>query len=417
MSSTQYQHVIVGGGIVAGYAARIFAENGAGSQLCILSADDELPYDRPALSKDFLAGEESQEDILINEADFYSAHEIDIRLQTVVRQIDFSNKRVQLQDDVITYDQLLIATGARPKTLPIPGFDQGGIHTLRTMDDARHIRTDARNAKRAVVIGGSFIGMEVGSVLQRLGVPTTLVFPEDRVWEAFFTPEMSRFFEAYYRDRGVEFVTGTLIEEFRGVEGRVAGVALKSGQELPANLVVAGVGVEPNVEFVQDRDLPIEDGILVNPFLETDQPGVFAAGDVARYRDIHSDKRRRFEHWDNAKNQGEHAARAMLGTQEAFRHVPYFFSDVFSLSYEFWGDTSAAATAVHRGQIDDGSFSTWWLDADNHLVAAFVMDRPDEEREAAPMWIREKAVLAPDLLGRGEALEKVSELDLAAIKE
>lgn len=407
MSTEQFKYVIIGGGLAAGYAARTFAQHGesASTQLCILSADSEFPYERPSLSKQYLAGEASVADILINKPDFYAQHGISVRLETVVGRVDFDSHLLYAGNDIIGYENLMIATGARAKTLPTPGFDLRGVHTLRMALDARIIRREANDASRAVVIGGSFIGMEVASVLQSLGVQTTLVFPEARVWQSLFTPEMSQFFEQYYAERGVDFVTGAMLDRLEGQDGHVERVILQSGQAIPATLVVAGVGVKPNLELFRETPLQINDGILVNRFLETIEPNVFAVGDVARYHDPLTDKLIRFEHWDNAKAQGEHAARGMLGIRQEYLHVPYFFSDVFDLSFEFWGSTVDAATSVLRGDLDAGQFSTWWLDSDGRLVAAFVMDRPEEERALAPDWIRERATLTPETLRTAQFLQ------------
>lgn len=406
MSIEEYKYVIIGGGVAAGYAAQTIAEHGdnASSQLCILSADSQIPYERPSLSKQFLAGNKMMSDILINEPDFYTEHGIDIRLRTVVGRVDCKEKLLYAGNDAIAFENLLIATGARPKQLSAPGFDLNGIYTLRLVSDARQIRDDIDNARRAVVIGGSFIGMEVSSVLQGQGIETTLVFPNDRVWQNFFTPEMSRFFEEYYRARGVSFVKEARVDRFLGDDDHVRRVALDSGQELAADLVVAGVGVQPNIEMFRNTPLHTDDGIVVNRFLETIVPGIFAAGDIANFHDPLTDQLRRIEHWDNAKTQGQHAACGMLGIRQEYRHVPYFFSDVFDLSYEFWGDTGDAESVVYRGEPAEESFSAWWLDADNQLAAAFVLNRPDEEAEMAPTWIRNRTTLDPEPLGDAESL-------------
>jgi NADPH-dependent 2,4-dienoyl-CoA reductase/sulfur reductase-like enzyme len=170
-----------------------------------------------------------------------------------------------------------------------------------------------------------------------------------------------------------------------------------SGRKVPADLVVAGIGVLPATEALEGSGLRLDDGVLVNEYLETGAPDVYAAGDVANYYDVLFARRRRVEHWDNAVQQGEHAARLLTGEREPFVHVPYFFSDVFDLSYEFWGDTAGADQAVLRGDLDGGRFSTWWLKA-GRLVAAFVLNRPDDERDVAPLWIAERRQVTPELL-------------------
>lgn len=403
-----YKCVILGGGLAAGYAAQAAAEAGVEpGELGIVSAEATLPYERPPLSKDFLAGDKTAAEILINEPSFYEENNIDVHLETVVGRVDLQHKQLYTNDEPITYEKLLIATGARPHKFDLPGSNLEGLFYLREIGDAQHIRAAAEDAFRAVVIGGSFIGMEVASVLQQSGVDTTMVFPGEHVWESFFTPRMSTFFETYYQERGVEFVTGTKAASFKGENGRISHVVLQTGQELPADLVVAGIGVIPNTELFAnssvhaDTALQIEDGIVVNRFLETNVPDVFAAGDVARYADPIFGKTRRIEHWDNAVAQGQHAMRAMMGKRELFAHVPYFFSDVFDLSYEFWGDTAAADQVVHRGDVEDGQFSAWWL-KDGRLHATFVMDRPDEERELAPQWIKSGQPLAAERLQDSE---------------
>jgi NADPH-dependent 2,4-dienoyl-CoA reductase/sulfur reductase-like enzyme len=232
-----------------------------------------------------------------------------------------------------------------------------------------------------------------------------MIFPEERVWQAFFTPEMSAFFEEYYRDRGVTILPEQEIDSFAG-EGKVTHVVTQAGDKLPADMVVAGIGVSANSELFVDSGLQLADGtIRVNRFLETNFPGVVAAGDVTRYESTLYDRSLHIEHWDNAVAQGKHAACVMLGELQPFEHVPYFFSDVFDLSYEFWGDIQDAAEAVHRGSVEDGEFSTWWLDGDGRLVAAFVMNRPDEERELAPKWIKSGKQLAADWLRSNKTLQ------------
>lgn len=394
-----YKNVILGGGLTAGYAAQTFAEMGSQpGDLCIVSAEGTLPYERPSLSKGFLAGEEDRADILINEPEFYRDNGIEVLLDTAVTHVDFNKKRLYAGDNEITYEKLLIATGARPHTLDLPGSDLDNIFYLRQIGDARQIRQQAQRADTAVVIGGSFIGMEAASVLQSEGVEVTMIFPEARVWEAFFTPQMSAFFERYYRDRGVTILPGQQIASFRG-DGKVRYVVTQSGQKLLVDMVVAGIGVQPNGDLFANSALELANGaIIVNRFLQTNLPDVLAAGDVTRYRSTLYERPLHIEHWDNAVAQGQHAAKLLLGELQPFEHVPYFFSDVFDLSYEFWGDVRGANEVVHRGAVADGEFSAWWLGEDGRLLAAFVMNRPEEERDCAPYWIQSGQALSADWL-------------------
>mgnify|MGYP001191873124 CR=1 FL=1 len=408
-----YTYVIMGGGLAAGYAAQVFADaSPAPHGTAIFSNEDVPPYDRPPLSKAYLAGDKEAADTYINAPTFYKNNHIKLFLNTPVTAVDLDKRQIVTRQGRCGYEKLLIATGSRPRTFALPGSDLAGIHYLRRLSDAQDIRAEMETGKQAVVIGGSFIGMEVASVLARKGISTTLTFPESRVWAAFFTPAMSDFFAAYYKERGVTILPGTKIEGFRGGNGRIQAVQLAQGKNLPADFVVAGIGVKPNLEIFQGSALQINEGIMVNRFLETNVPGVFAAGDVAEYRDVISDTSRRIEHWDNAYQQGRHAAAVMLGKRTVFKAVPYFFSDVFDLSYEFWGDPQGAETIIHRGDMANGRFSVWWL-RDARLKAAFVMNRPDEEREVAPRWIEAQVEIDTARLSDagqplGEAAEKVT---------
>ena len=393
-----YATVILGGGMVAGYAVKELAGHGLKpGDLAIVSADDTPPYERPPLSKGFLAGKKDAASVLINAPDFYPGHGIMLLLNTTVTKVDFQNKRLLTSTgDQIEYGRLVIATGARVRKLEVPGADLDGICYLRSLDDSRRIREQAQGAKRAAIVGSGFIGMEVAAVLAQQGLDITLLFPGERVWQAFFTPQMSAAFQHYYEARGVKLVPEARVSGFAG-DGRVSQVQLQDGRKLPAELVVAGIGVVPVVDLFQDTALRLENGIAVNEHLETEIAQVYAAGDVASYWDVLFRKRRRIEHWDNAVEQGKHLARLLMGQHLPFEHVPYFFSDVFDLSYEFWGDASEADHVVHRGDIDGMSFSVWWLRS-GHLVAAFVLNRPDQERELAPAWIKDRKEIPADML-------------------
>lgn len=384
------KYLLLGGGMVAGYAAKQLVESGLkAGELTIVSADGANPYERPPLSKGFLAGKDTEASIFINTNDFYQSHEITILLSRVAEWVDPTRKRVQLRSgEEIGFEKLVVATGARVRTLEVPGADLEGVCYLRTLEDSKRIREQAGSAKRAVVIGGGFIAMEVASVLARKGIETTMVMPDDRIWKRFFTSAMSRFFEKYYTDRGVRFAKNTKVTKLKGVTGAKS-VALETGAVLDCDMVVAGVGVSPVTEPLANSGIELMNGVVVNEYLETNQPDVYAAGDVASYYDVLFDKHRRAEHWDNAVSQGQHCARIILGERKPFIHVPYFFSDVFDLSYEFWGDPSSAEEIIERGDLSSSSFSVWWL-RQGRLVAAFTMNRPDEEREAAPRLIQSK---------------------------
>jgi NADPH-dependent 2,4-dienoyl-CoA reductase/sulfur reductase-like enzyme len=404
--------VIAGGGMVAGYAAKKLIELGMGpGELTILSADTSAPYERPPLSKTFLAGKDTEESIRINDEGFYRDHGVELRLGCQVTGIDTKQKKVLVRPGgAVEFESLVIATGSQVRTLNVPGSQLAGIHYLRSVADSKAIRERATAAKRAAVIGGGFIGMEVASVLAQKQVQTTMILPEDRIWKRLFTGEMSQTFEKYFADRGVRFVKGAKVTAFRG-DGAVEAVELGGGSNVKCDMVVAGIGVRPVTEWLAGSGIEIEDGVKVDEYLETNVRGIFAAGDLANYPDVLFGKRRRVEHWDNAVSQGEHCARVLMGERTPFRHVPYFFSDVFDFSYEFWGDPAEAEHAAFRGDLAGGSFSVWWL-ARSAVVAAFVMKRPDEERETAPKWIESRQRVSAERLA-----EESSPIAAAAVAD
>lgn len=365
--------------MVAGYAAKQFVENGIKpGELGIVSADNALPYERPPLSKGYLAGKEDEQSVLINPEGFYREHAIGIHLNTHIERMDISGKRlIGKGGEEFRFSKLVLATGARVRTLDVPGADRENVLYLRSLSDSARLRDRLKNAKKVAVIGGGFIGMEVASQSAQQGRDTTMIFPQDRVWKNFFTPEMSRFFEKYYRDRAVHFVSAASVEAI-GVDS----VSLSTGARLEADLIVAGIGVTPITEIATAAGLKVENGIVVNEFLETGTADIYAAGDSANYYDVLFRKRRRVEHWDNAVKQGQYLARRLAGEATPFENIPYFFSDIFDLSYEFWGDTEGADRTEYRGDVKSPSFSAWWLKG-NKVVAAFAMNRPDAEREQA----------------------------------
>ena len=365
--------------MVAGYAAKQMAANGLKSgELGIVSADNALPYERPPLSKSFLAGKDDEQSVLINHEAFYREHGIGVHLNTRIERIDVRGKRLMGPGgEEFRFTKLIVATGAQVRKLEAPGANLEHVLYLRSLLDAARLRDRLKSAKKVAVIGGGFIGMEAASQSAQQGCDTTLIFPQDRVWKNFFTPEMSRFFEGYYREQGVHLAAGASVEAISA-----AAVSLSTGAKVEADLVLAGVGVTPVTSMAAGAGLKVDDGIVVNEFLESSAPDIYAAGDVANYNDVLFGKRRRVEHWDNAVKQGEYLAGRLAGRTGAFENIPYFFSDIFDLSYEFWGDTAGAERTEYRGDVNSRSFSAWWMKG-GKVLAAFAMNRPDAEREQA----------------------------------
>jgi NADPH-dependent 2,4-dienoyl-CoA reductase/sulfur reductase-like enzyme/nitrite reductase/ring-hydroxylating ferredoxin subunit len=319
--------VIVGGG-AAGFAAaeRLRRDQYHGS-IVMLSHDDAAPVDRPNLSKDFLAGSAPEEWLPLRPPAYYAEAGIDLQLGAEVKAIDARSRTVALSDGHnIPYDRLLLATGAEPVRLTIPGAGQPHIHTLRTLADCRAIIRSAETARRALVLGASFIGLEVAASLRARGLEVHVVAPEAIPMERILGPQMGRFVQALHVEHGVVF---HLQDTVVGIENGKA--TLKSGKTLEADLVVAGVGVRPRTGLAEQAGLAIDRGVAVNSCLQTSDPAIFAAGDIARWPDPHSGDAIRVEHWVVAERQGQTAARNMLGAREAFNAAPFFWSQHYDI--------------------------------------------------------------------------------------
>lgn len=394
----RYTYAILGGGMVAGYAAREMVKQGVEpGEIVMISMDEDPPYERPPLSKGLLKGEKQEDEIFINGPGFYEEHGIDLRLKMWVRSVDLEARTVASKKTTVGFEKLLIATGAWPRELQVVGADLDGVHLLRTLAQSKAIKAAAAHADRAVVVGAGFIGLEIAAGLTTLGVRTTLVYREPRVMAGRFPEPIAQHFEGYYRERGVELIPEAEVAAIDGEE-RVTGVTLADDRGLPAALVVVGVGVAPETGLFEEGPLTVDDGIVANEYLETGVEGVWVAGDVARYRDLMFDRVRRFEHEDNARFQGRHVARAMLGERKPFRHVPHFYSDMFDLSWYYWGDRSLGERVVYRGEVPSGQFVAWWLAEDGRPVASFVLGLPEKEAELTKDVIRQKRPIPEEAL-------------------
>ena len=325
--------VIVGGGAAGFAAAEMLRRKNYGGSLVMLSDDDAPPVDRPNLSKDYLAGKAPEEWIPMVPDSFYSENNIDLRLRTKVTAIDPGSREVVLAGgDRIAYDRLLLATGAEPIHLPLPGADRPHVHYLRTLADCRAIIAGAATARRAVVLGASFIGLEVAASLRERGVEVHVVAPEKRPMEKVLGAQLGDLIRSLHEEHGVIFhleSTASAIDAAR--------VTLANGQSIEADLVVIGVGVRPRIQLAEAAGLKIDRGVSVNAYLETSAPGIYAAGDIARWPDIHSGQSIRVEHWVVAERQGQTAARNMLGANEQFTQVPFFWSQHYDVPINYVG--------------------------------------------------------------------------------
>ncbi|MEO6841639.1 MAG: FAD-dependent oxidoreductase [Bradyrhizobium sp.] len=339
--------VIVGGGAAGFAAAEMLRRQDFQGSIVLLSDDTDAPVDRPNLSKDYLAGSAPEDWLPLRPESFYQEAGIDIRLNAAVTAIDTKARHVAIADGgTISYDRLLLATGAEPVRLPIPGADQPHVHTLRSLTDCRAIIASADGARRAIVIGASFIGLETAAALRARNIEVHVVAPEARPMERVLGPGMGDFVRALHEEHGVIFHLGDTVT---AIDGKRA--TLKSGGVLEADLVVVGVGVRPRLKLAEAAGLRIDRGIVVNEWLESSVPGIFAAGDIARWPDPHSKENIRVEHWVVAERQGQTAARNMLGQREAFDAVPFFWSQHYDVPINYVGHAEAWDEIAIDGDI------------------------------------------------------------------
>ena len=372
--------VIVGGGAAGFAAAEMLRRRGYAGTLTMLSADDTPPYDRPNLSKDYLAGSAPEAWIPLKGEDFYRDNAIDLRLRTTVARVDTEARAVvTISGERLDYDALLLATGAEPVRLDTPGFERPNVHTLRSFSDSRGIVAAAQAARSVAVIGASFIGLEAAAALRARGLQVHVVARDAVPMARVLGTDLGRHIRALHEDKGVVF---HLEQTATSYDGRT--LQLSTDEAIEADFLVVGVGVRPRVELAEAAGLAVDKGVVVDAFLETSVRGIFAAGDIARYPHPRSGERIRVEHWVAAERQGQLAAANMLGYRQPSAAAPYFWSNHYDLAVRYVGHASEPGDVVVEGSIADEDATVRFLRAGQLQAAASVgRDRQNLEIAAA----------------------------------
>jgi 3-phenylpropionate/trans-cinnamate dioxygenase ferredoxin reductase subunit len=353
--------VIVGASLAGTKAAEALRKDGYDGRVVLVGEDPNLPYIRPPLSKDYLRGESGRDQVFVHPATWYEEQRVELELSTIVTAIDHSRGEVAIGDGRrIAFDRLLLATGSRARRLDIPGADLGGVLYLRTIEDAEAIRAASGAARRVAVIGGGWIGAEVAASIRQLGPEVAMVAPGSVPLERVLGTEVGTVYRDLHAEHGVELVMGQRVTAFRG-QRAVEGVETADGNTVAADLVVVGVGAAPRTELAVDAGLEVASGVVVNEYLESSVPGIFAAGDVAEAWHPVLEARIRIEHWDNARRQGRAAGRNMLGRAEPYVRMPYFYSDQYDLGMEYTGFAPAWDRVLFRGDPASRQFLAFWI--------------------------------------------------------
>ena len=386
--------VIVGGGLAAGKLATEYRAAGGEADVTILGAEPDPPYSRPPLTKGFLRGELDRDAPLVRPMADYEEDVIELRLDTTVEKIDADAHEVELAGgERVPYGTLVIATGARPRPLPIPGGDLVGVHTYRTLADAETVREAAEEAHSAVVIGGSFIGSETAASLRMRGLTVTVVEMGAALMPQLRAPALSEELAELYRAEGVEVLLDTELEELTGNGRLLTGARTKDGRTIEGYLAIVGIGVMPNVELAQEAGAEIDDGIVVDKRFRTSLPDVYAIGDVAKYPDPTSGRLRRIEHWSSANAQGIHLGKQLAGSKAPYDAFPVFFTQLFDRKLQVLGDVEPAVECVLRGSLADGRLIGFHLTDEQQLVGAVVHGEAADVGAELESLIRERAVV------------------------
>jgi 3-phenylpropionate/trans-cinnamate dioxygenase ferredoxin reductase component len=357
-------YVIVGASMAGAKAAETLREEGFGGSIVLLGEEQERPYERPPLSKGYLLGKDERSSIYVHEESWYADNDVDLRLGVTATGLDVGARQVALAGGgTVSYDRLLLATGAAPRRLSVPGADLEGVLYLRRVGDSERLAEALHGGGRVVIVGAGWIGLEVAAAAREFGCDVTVVEPEPSALHRQLGPELGAMFTDLHREHGVVFRFGESVTELRGSGGKIASASTSAGVELGADLVVVGIGAVPVTRLAADAGLDVANGVIADAGLRTSAHEVFAAGDVANAFHPLYGKHVRVEHWANALNGGPAAARSMLGKGVSYDAVPYFFSDQYDLGMETAGlpEPGSYDQIVYRGDREGREFIAFWL--------------------------------------------------------
>jgi 3-phenylpropionate/trans-cinnamate dioxygenase ferredoxin reductase subunit len=363
--------VIVGASLAGAKAAQTLRTEGFQGRVVLIGEETERPYERPLLSKDYLLGQKPADKLFVHDQSFYADNDIELLTGTHIESLDPGTHDITLPGGRrMPYDRLLLSTGAAPRSLALPGADLPGVRYLRRKDDCDRLRVAITAASRVVVIGAGWIGCEVAACARQLGAEVAIVAPGAVPLDRVLGAELGGVYRDLHTERGVDLFMSTKVEAIvaNGRNGAARGVRTAGGSVIEGDLVVVGVGVSPRDELAREAGLAVDNGIVVDEFLQTSAPDIFAAGDVASTWNTRYNKRIRIEHWANALNQGPAAARNMLGQQTAYAKLPYFYSDQYDLGMEYNGYAQDWDQVVFRGDRSAREFLAFWL-KDGHVMA------------------------------------------------
>jgi 3-phenylpropionate/trans-cinnamate dioxygenase ferredoxin reductase component len=391
--------VIVGGGLAGAKAAEALRERGFDGKVVLLADEEHLPYERPPLSKDFLAGKKSLGDFTVHDSQWYRDNKIDLRSGTEALAIDPSAHTVTLSDDTsLQYDKLLLATGSRSRGLSIPGSDSTGVHYLRTFGDASNLDTALKEGTSLAVIGAGWIGLEVAASARERGVEVTVVETAKVPLSSALGEKVGKVFAQLHRDHGVDLRLEAEVKEVTTEEGKAIGLTLGDGSTITADRVLIAVGAQPNIELAERAGLATEHGgVLVDASLRSSSPDIYAVGDIAAAEHPLFEERIRTEHWANALKQPAVAVAGMLGEPAEYKELPYFFTDQYDLGMEYAGHAPSYQRVVFRGDVESREFVAFWLDADDRVLAGMNVNIWDVLDDIKNL-IQKRAAVDPDAL-------------------